>query len=475
MKKYCYSLLGLLVVIAMASCSSSNNEEDIPQPGGETDTPGGENGEYINETFVATFGSFSVEKVKGTPWVIDYSSAKATGYNSDTKATTASDCYLVSKAINLSKSSGAYLQFQYILRYYTSSGSPYADLANRVLVTDNYSGNPSTTKWTDISGTLEEGSNWDTWYDYGVNIPKEFIGKNKVVVALHYQCGEKSATWEVRRLLLKEGNLTKVDNGLVQGAGTANANKNTSDVKEASRLEFPRLKEGNNKLIVHKTSDSYGVNYSVEWDKDKMSQRWSCYQLYRGFGGNISRYDGGYPFDPELAVDEYLDRDYFKGSGFGHGHICPSADRLYSKEANKQTFYLTNLQPQYNKFNAGLWNKMEERVRRWIALSPVTDTLFVCKGGTIDSEDNILTRISNTLIVPKYFYMAMLYKTTEGYKAIAFWAENLNADNSNDNLRDYAITIDDLEKRTGIDFFCNLPDEVEEKVESQTSASYWNW
>ena len=57
MKKYCYSLLGLLVVIAMASCSSSNNEEDIPQPGGETDTPGGENWEYINETFVATFGN----------------------------------------------------------------------------------------------------------------------------------------------------------------------------------------------------------------------------------------------------------------------------------------------------------------------------------------------------------------------------------------------------------------------------------
>lgn len=69
----------------------------------------------------------------------------------------------------------------------------------------------------------------------------------------------------------------------------------------------------------------------------------------------------------------------------------------------------------------------------------------------------------------------MLYKTTEGYKAIAFWAENLNADNSNDNLRDYAITIDDLEKRTGIDFFCNLPDEVEEKVESQASAGYWTW
>ena len=228
-------------------------------------------------------------------------------------------------------------------------------------------------------------------------------------------------------------------------------------------------------MIVHSTSDSYGVNYSVEWDVDKMSQRWSCYQLYNGFGGNVSRYDDGYPFDPELNDGEYLDRDYFKGSGFGHGHICPSADRLYSTEANKQTFYLTNMQPQYKKFNAGVWDKMEERVRRWIALSPVSDTLFVCKGGTIDNEAYILKRISNKLIVPKYFYMALLYKAPSGYKAIAFWAENLDEDKSNDDLRNYVISIDDLEQRTGIDFFCNLPDDIENKVESNSYTQSWTW
>ena len=119
MKKYYCSLFALLFVLVMGSCSSSNDNEDTLQPGGGTDTPSAVNGEYINETFVATYGSFTVKTVKGTPWVIDYSSAKASGYDSGTNATTVSDSYIISKSIDLSKSKGAYLQFQYILRYYT--------------------------------------------------------------------------------------------------------------------------------------------------------------------------------------------------------------------------------------------------------------------------------------------------------------------------------------------------------------------
>ena len=472
MNAICKLLISFLLATFIAGCSS---DADNDEPQGGQETPEVKNGEYIKEPFLATFGSFSQKTIAGIPWVIEHGAATATGYDSSTDTSTKSDSYLVSETINLSKSKGAFLQFNYILRYYTNAGAPFADLADQVLITDNYTGNPATTEWTDISLPWTEGSNWDIWYDYVVNLPERFIGKSKVVVALHYACGEKSATWEVKNLLLKEGNLTFGSDGFISGTGTANANKNISNIKEASRLEFPRLKEGNNKVIVHRTSDSYGVNYSVEWDKDKMSQRWSCYQLYRGFGGNTSRYEGGYPFDPGLNDDEYLDRDYFKGSGFDHGHICPSADRLYSKEANKQTFYLTNMQPQYKKFNSGLWNRMEERVRRWIALSPVTDTLFVCKGGTIDDEANIIKRISNKLIVPKYFYMAVLYKSAKGYQALAFWAENTDEDNSKLDLRKFAIAVDELENRTGIDFFCNLPDDVEEKVESNVKANFWAW
>lgn len=473
MKKVIYLLF---TVCLLAGCGSSDSDTDVPDVPNKPDTP---SGEYVNETFSTSFGSFSVANVSGTPWVIDYSSAKATGYDNASKETTPSESYLVSSPIDLSKSTGAKITFQYILRYYTNYGTPYGGVADQVLITDYYTGNPKTTKWTDISGTLSEGTTWDKWYDYSMNIPSEFIGKKGIVIALRYACGEKSATWEVKNLKVTEGNYgTEVPDGFFTSSSGVNENMNdATSQQEVSRLEFPHLKDGNSIVLVHSTSDSYGVNYSVEWDCDKKSQRWSCYQLYNGFGGNVGRYSGSpqYPFDPLLDDDKYLSRDYFKGSGYDHGHICPSADRQYSAEANKQTFYLTNMQPQKNSFNAGVWGSMEEKVRRWIALSPITDTLFVCKGGTIDNEDDIIERISNKLIVPRYFYMAVVYKSPKGYKAIAFFADQTSNSSKNDDLRKYVISIDELEQRTGIDFFCNLPDDVENKVEATAIPDYWTW
>lgn len=162
-------------------------------------------GEYINESFASSFGSFTLKNVKGTPWVIDYSSAKATGYDSGSKSTTPSDSYIVSSAIDLSKSSGAYVTFSYILRYFTNYGEEKPGVKDEVLITDNYTGDPSTTKWTDISGKLTEGSDWTTWYTYSMDIPAEFISKSNVVIALHYTCEDNSATWEVKNLVVKEG------------------------------------------------------------------------------------------------------------------------------------------------------------------------------------------------------------------------------------------------------------------------------
>ena len=279
------------------------------------------------------------------------------------------------------------------------------------------------------------------------------------------------------------------DDDDIQGGGNnqkvLNANKNYDGMQpEVARLEFPRLKGGKSIVIVHNTDDAYGLNFCTEWDYEKMSQRWSCYQMYKGYTGNAGRYEGNpqYPFDEDLQAIEaktgltmYWDQDYFRSSGYDHGHICPSADRQYSTAANKQTFYLTNMQPQYPQFNQKLWAKMEDRMRKWIANSPATDTMYVCKGGTIDDEANIIERVKDKLIVPKYFYMAILYKNAEGYKAIAFWAENINVDHSGDDLRDYVMSIDRLEEMTGIDFFCNLPDDIENKVEANTYTQSWTW
>lgn len=277
------------------------------------------------------------------------------------------------------------------------------------------------------------------------------------------------------------------------GSNEINTNKNevTTD-KAVTRLEFPKLKGGNSIIRVYRDGNSKqydpdNVNYSVEWDCDKKSQRWSCYIITKNNRAkNTDRYyseSNQYPNDPELAASNRWEKDYIYRSGFDHGHICNSQDRLYSFNANYQTFFLTNMQPQYKVFNGshpdhkykGLWIKMENYLNGFKLDD--TDTMYVCKGGTIDKEENILMRIQNKLIVPKYFFTAILVKKTHKgqayYKSIGMWFPHTNVYHGDDKLSDYAMSIKDLEAKTGIDFFCNLPDDIERDVESKKILSDW--
>ena len=267
------------------------------------------------------------------------------------------------------------------------------------------------------------------------------------------------------------------------GPDKANINRNDPTREPAvSRLEFPHVDgDGTTMLLIHTTNDSYGINYTVEWDIEKRAPRWSAYQMHAGtLKRNTTRYysqTDQYPHDPLLPKSYYLSGDLFWGSGFSHGHICPSADRLYSAEANYQTFFLTNMQPQYSMFNAGTdysspWCRLEDRVRSWAGSTSrnasgqlVADTLYVVKGGTV-RDDQLLTVIKGELRVPKYFFVALLQKNQQGYKAVGFWLEHDNRNHGTDPLSQYAVNIRELERLTGFDFFCNLPDDTENHVET---------
>ena len=201
-----------VVICGKAKNYSGTNEYDTgnylvslngkPTSGSTTpDTPADG---YINETFSKSFGSFTAKTIKGTAWVIDsYGYAKATGYDNNSKTTTPSESYIVSKAIDLSASKSATLEFSYILRYVTKNGTPVEGVKNQVLITDNYTGDPATTKWEDITGTMKEGTDWVTWETYKHDL-SAFKGKKNVVIALHYACAASSGTWEVKNLSVKE-------------------------------------------------------------------------------------------------------------------------------------------------------------------------------------------------------------------------------------------------------------------------------
>lgn len=279
--------------------------------------------------------------------------------------------------------------------------------------------------------------------------------------------------------------ITDDGNGNGNGGGSTsdvtNVNKNTISTgqpKEMARLEFPKAKGGTSDVIVHSTS-AYGMTYALEWDHTLRSQRWSCFEIYKSNSvKNWSRSNwrqtswGGDPFqkDPLVPKNEQpnvtgeFSGSYYLGNGsfYERGHICASEDRVYSQDANEQTFYMTNMQPQVGNLNEKIWSDMEGKVRGWASSA---DTLYVCKGGTIDSNDKIIDQTKSGFIVPRYFFMAVLAKNSLGYKAMGFWIEHLDVDQRSKGIASFVVNIDDLEQKTGIDFFCNLPDDVESKVE----------
>lgn len=249
--------------------------------------------------------------------------------------------------------------------------------------------------------------------------------------------------------------------------------------KEAYRIEIPRLSNDvvtdNAAFVVHYAPDRYGdsrLNFSLEYNYASHHSRWVAFTFYdKTAESNTGRSDA-WSFDPYLIEWTNNETDY-RGSGYDRGHIVASADRLFSKTANEQTFYYSNITPQVNSFNGGIWLELENILRNyWGRSNSFRDTLYVVKGGTIRDDQVMGTIGKNKVVVPKYNYMAVLSKKADTYKSIAFWFENRKYDEPF-KLKEHTLSVEELEGLTGIDFFHNLPNEIEHVVEKQKRTSDW--
>ena len=240
----------------------------------------------------------------------------------------------------------------------------------------------------------------------------------------------------------------------------------------ASMLEIPALKGGSmNQFITHTTKRNGKdyPTYSLEYSYKYKHSYWIAYRFDNTTGGNVGRNEAYKP-DPELPSQYAAKHNDYTNSGYTRGHLCASSDRQYSKEANQQTFYMSNISPQSgNGFNqsGSAWNTGEDKVQAWgYNISRSTDTLYVVKGGTI-GEGMIKGYIKNEIAIPKYFFMAVLFRSGDNYKAIGFYMphENLKDDPDKKDPKKYLMSIDALEQETGINFFHNLPDNIENTVD----------
>ena len=250
----------------------------------------------------------------------------------------------------------------------------------------------------------------------------------------------------------------------------------------ASMLEIPALKGGSmNQFITHTTKRNGKdyPTYSLEYSYKYKHSYWIAYRFDNTTGGNVGRNEAYKP-DPELPSQYAAKHNDYTNSGYTRGHLCASSDRQYSKEANQQTFYMSNISPQSgNGFNqsGSAWNTGEDKVQAWgYNISRSTDTLYLVKGGTI-GEGMIKGYIKNEIAIPKYFFMAVLFRSGDNYKAIGFYMphENLKDDPDKKDPKKYLMSIDALEQETGIDFFHNLPDNIENTVEATYNVNDWQW
>ena len=270
-----------------------------------------------------------------------------------------------------------------------------------------------------------------------------------------------------------------------------NKNANTVSTLYSSRMEIPHLKGGASQFLV-KTVPEFGVNYCAEFDCNLRATRRRAYRwdIDNTVDNNVGRTED-WAEDTQIAAEYRVTLEQHRSHGYDRGHMLASEDRQNSKEANRQTFLMTNMHPQFHDFNGTnrgkefVWYNLENRVRKfyqgWTRKANAQDTIYAVKGGTIDRQDQILEVTPKGLIVPRYFFMAFLYKNTQasqgGYKALAFWVEHTNGtDTTTGNaLAKYIISIDELERLTGIDFFCNLPDEIENVVEANAVPAAWGF
>lgn len=276
-----------------------------------------------------------------------------------------------------------------------------------------------------------------------------------------------------------------------------NANIASGDNVSVTSYEIPYLNSAN--LYVGHYVEMEGkqmLNYALEWNAEKKHAAWVAFSFDEVTSKDVVSRTDAWDVDPGLPADMQTTEAQHKSDGYDKGHICASEDRVYSKEANEQTFYYSNMSPQISSFNQGFWQKLEARVQKWGRSTPTTyDKVYVTKGGTINqllisftglvkAGDSLYPTTNENgftihgLACPKYYYMAILSEKGDAYHAIGFWIahrEDLPKQPTVDELKKYAVSIDELEEYTGLDFFCNLPDVIEDEVESSFNASDWAW
>ena len=199
--------------------------------------------------------------------------------------------------------------------------------------------------------------------------------------------------------------------------------------------------------------------YVTSYNKDKRVPNWVAWHLTAAHtDGPASRKGIKFQEDMQVPAPRATHADYVR-SGFDRGHICPAGDNQWSATAMQQSFLLTNICPQHPNLNRGDWNEMENACRDWAV--KYGDLVIVA--GPIYYKGNHKKIGRNKIQVPEAFFKVVL-TLGKNPKAVGFIYKNNRGNLPKDS---YVNSIDEVERITGIDFFPQLPDDLENKLEKQ--------
>lgn len=212
--------------------------------------------------------------------------------------------------------------------------------------------------------------------------------------------------------------------------------------------------------------------FTVSFNNRYRLPNWVAYNLTaEEVNGQGERKDS-YNQDPRVAGAQASSADY-KRSGWDKGHMAPAADMKWSGNAMKESCYFTNICPQNHELNTGDWRILEEQCRKW---AEKYGSLYIVCGPIV--EKNTHGKLGeNGVVIPDKFYKVVLARIKGEYRGVGFIYVNPPKRKTTIStvppvrrpLESYAVTINEVEKVTGIDFFPNLPDKIESAVQQQQS------
>ncbi len=217
------------------------------------------------------------------------------------------------------------------------------------------------------------------------------------------------------------------------------------------------------------------VNYTALYDTERYASLWVAYSLTSEDMGDVKR-PSSWSYNPQLSTSKQVNlcsRSY--NDDYSRGHLIPNASRNARREAQEQTFYVTNSVPQIqNGFNGGVWMHLESAVQHYAEHEPLYITagvVFEPVGESCEVRYTSAKDDTKRVPVPNYFYKVVLRveRSASGEvvdaEAIGFWFEHRQY---SDKYYNYAVSVDEVERLTGFDFFASLPDDVEARAERNT-------